>query len=70
MIVLEGAYNKAIVYTDIIEETAKKQVEDLCNQPFLKDVKIRMMPDLHAGKGCTVGTTMTVTDKIVPDLLG
>ena len=38
MIVLEGAYNKAIVYTDTIEETAKKQVEDLCNQPFLKDV--------------------------------
>ena len=70
MIVLEGAYNKAIVYTDIIEETAKKQVEDLCNQPFLKDVKIRMMPDLHAGKGCTVGTTMTVTDKIVPNFVG
>lgn len=70
MIKLKGIYNHAIVFTDTIEETAKRQVEELCNLPFLQNTKIRMMPDLHAGKGCTVGTTMTITDKIVPNFVG
>ncbi|MCZ2257926.1 RtcB family protein [Sporosarcina sp. G11-34] len=70
MIEIQGKYNKAIVFTDVIEETAKQQVYDLCNQEFLENAKIRMMPDLHAGKGCTIGTTMTITDKIVPNFVG
>ena len=70
MIEIKGNFNKAIVFTDEIEDTAKQQVYDLCNQEFLKDSKIRMMPDLHAGKGCTIGTTMTITDKIVPNFVG
>jgi RNA-splicing ligase RtcB len=28
------------------------------------------MPDVHAGAGCTIGTTMTITDKVVPNLVG
>ncbi|QBQ07026.1 hypothetical protein E2C16_02435 [Sporosarcina pasteurii] len=67
---IKGRYNEAIVFTDVIEDTAKQQVYDLCNLEFLQDSKIRMMPDLHAGKGCTVGTTMTITDKIVPNFVG
>ncbi|WP_192797405.1 RtcB family protein [Psychrobacillus glaciei] len=70
MIEIKGTYNNALVYTDTIEETAKVQVEQICSLPFLKDTKIRMMPDLHAGKGCTVGTTMTITDKVVPNFVG
>lgn len=70
MIELKGRYNQAIVFTDEIEDGAKQQVYDLCNQPFLQNTKIRMMPDLHAGKGCTIGTTMTITDKIVPNFVG
>lgn len=70
MIKIKGQYNEAVVFTDEIEETAKQQVTDLCNQAFLQDAKIRMMPDLHAGKGCTIGTTMTITDKIVPNFVG
>ena len=70
MIEIIGEYNKAIVFTDGLEETAKQQVYDLCNQEFLQDAKIRMMPDLHAGKGCTIGTTMTIKDKIVPNFVG
>ncbi len=70
MIKIKGKYNEAIVFTDEIEETAKQQVYELCNQEFLKDSKIRMMPDLHAGKGCTIGTTMTITDRIVPNFVG
>lgn len=70
MIEIKGLYNKAMIFTDIVEETAKQQVTDLCNLPFLQQSKIRMMPDLHAGKGCTVGTTMTIQDKIVPNFVG
>ena len=70
LIKIKGKYNEAVVFTDDIEETAKQQVYELCNQEFLQDSKIRMMPDLHAGKGCTIGTTMTITDKIVPNFVG
>ncbi|MBO1911115.1 RtcB family protein, partial [Microvirga sp. 3-52] len=70
MIEIKGRHNTAIVFTDEIEESAKQQVYDLCNQEFLQDAKIRMMPDLHAGKGCTIGTTMTIKDKIVPNFVG
>lgn len=70
MIHIKGEFNEAVVFTDEIENTAKQQVYDLCNLPFLRNEKIRMMPDLHAGKGCTVGTTITITDKIVPNFVG
>ena len=40
------------------------------NQEFCQDSKIRIMPDVHTGAGCTIGTTMTIHDKIVPQLVG
>lgn len=49
---------------------AAAQILELCNQEFVKDSIIRIMPDTHAGAGCTIGTTMTVKDKIVPNLVG
>lgn len=70
MITIRGAYSEAIVYTDQLEPTAEQQLRLLCNQTFTQDSKIRIMPDVHAGSGCTIGTTMTVTDKIVPNLVG
>lgn len=70
MIELRGKYNTAKVFTDNIEETAVGQIIELCNQEFTKDNEIRIMPDTHAGAGCTIGTTMTITDKIVPNLVG
>ena len=42
----------------------------LCNQEITSGSKIRIMPDIHAGAGCTVGTTMTITDKVIPNLVG
>lgn len=60
----------AVVYTDVIEETAEKQIKTLCNQEFIEGARIRIMPDVHAGAGCTIGTTMTITDKVVPNLVG
>lgn len=70
MIEIKGKYNIAKVYTDILEEGAASQIEILCNQEFVRESKIRIMPDVHAGAGCTIGTTMTITDKVVPNLVG
>lgn len=70
MIEIRGKYNTAVVYTDELDGASTGQVIQLCNQPFTKHAKIRMMPDVHAGAGCTIGTTMTITDKIVPNLVG
>lgn len=70
MNIVKGKFNEAIVYTDLIEETAEKQIKMLCDQKFAKDSKIRIMPDVHAGAGCTIGTTMTLKDKVVPNLVG
>ncbi len=70
MIIIEGKYNIAKVFTDVVEETALSQIKTLCDQEFVKDSKLRIMPDVHAGAGCTIGTTMTIKDKIVPNLVG
>jgi len=70
MIELRGKYNNAKVFTNNIEETAISQIIDLCNQPFTEGSKIRIMPDTHAGSGCTIGTTMVIKDKIVPNMVG
>ena len=69
-ILISGNYNSAKVFTDVIEEEAIGQIQELCDQEFCKNSKIRIMPDVHAGAGCTIGTTMTIKDKIVPDLVG
>lgn len=70
MIELRGKYNTAKVYTDNIESEAISQILELCNQDFVKDSNICIMPDTHAGAGCTIGTTMTIKDKVVPNLVG
>ncbi|MDG0948766.1 RtcB family protein [Bacillus paranthracis] len=70
MLKLQGKYNEAKVFTNNVDETATGQIIDLCNQEFVKDSQIRVMPDTHAGAGCTIGTTMTIQDKIVPNLVG
>jgi RNA-splicing ligase RtcB len=67
---LQGKYNLAKVFTDNVESTAQSQIIELLNQEFVKDSKIRIMPDTHAGAGCVIGTTMTIQDKIVPNLVG
>ena len=70
MIEIKGKYNIAKVFTDNLEKKAAGQILELCNQAFAKDSRIRIMPDTHAGAGCTIGTTMTIKDKIVPNLVG
>ncbi len=70
MIELRGEYNEAKIFTDIVDEASISQVLLLLNQEFVSESKIRLMPDIHAGAGCTIGTTMTITDKVVPNLVG
>ncbi len=70
MIILNGKYNSAKVFADIIDENAVSQIIALCNQPVSRGAEIRIMPDVHAGAGCTIGTTMTVADKVIPNLVG
>ena len=70
MIEIIGKHNTAICYTNELEPTAYTQIETVCNEEAFKASKIRIMPDVHAGKGCTIGTTMTVTDKVVPNMVG
>lgn len=70
MLELKGKYNIAKVYTDNIDTETISQVTNLCNQEFVSDSKICIMPDTHAGAGCVIGTTMTIKDKIVPNLVG
>lgn len=70
MLELRGKYAEAKIFTDDIEEAALSQIINLLNQPFAKDAHLRFMPDVHAGKGCTIGTTMHITDQVCPNLVG
>ena len=70
MIKIKGTHNSAVCFTQKLEETAEKQIKTVCDQEAFADCKIRIMPDVHAGKGCTIGTTMTISDKIVPGMVG
>ena len=70
MIEIKGQYGTAKIFTDTLEASAEGLIRTFCNQPYSAESKIRIMPDVHAGKGCTIGTTMTVKDKIVPNIVG
>ncbi|MBR6162829.1 RtcB family protein [bacterium] len=65
-----GQFNSAKVFIDSADEKSLNQIQELCNQEFIKGSRIRIMPDVHAGAGCTIGTTMTIVDKVVPNLVG
>lgn len=70
MIEVKGKYNRAIIFTENVEDKAVDQIRTLLDQKFVEGSTIRVMPDVHVGMGCTIGTTMTVDDKIVPNLVG
>lgn len=71
MFTLNGKYTNATIYADIVEQAAISQVQGLCNHPVFKDASIRIMPDVHAGEGCTIGTTIINKNKmIIPNIVG
>ena len=70
MLEIKGRVNTAICYAKVIEDEAIDQIRRMCDYPMTAGSRIRIMPDVHAGKGCTIGTTMTIADKAVPNVVG
>lgn len=68
--IIQGKNASAVVYAHVIEQEAIDQIRRMCDHDFTAGSKIRIMPDVHAGKGCTIGTTMTIRDKAVPNVVG
>ena len=68
MLEITGTHNTAKVFIDTIDETAREQIRTMCSQDYLADSRIRIMP--HAGKGCTIGTTMTLHGRVAPNMVG
>ena len=58
------------IFTDSIEPEALNQIYTLIKQPAFADCKVRIMPDVHAGKGCVIGFTADLGDKVIPDIVG
>ena len=67
---IKGKVNTAICYARVVEKEAIEQIRRMCDYAMTEGSKIRIMPDVHAGKGCTIGTTMTIKDKAVPNVVG
>ena len=67
---ISGKVNTAICYARVVEDEAIEQIRRMCNYIITEGSRIRIMPDVHAGKGCTIGTTMTINDKAVPNIVG
>ena len=70
MMEIRGRVNTALCFARVIEDEAIEQIRRMCDYEFTSGSRIRIMPDVHAGKGCTIGTTMTVTDRAVPNIVG
>ena len=70
MLEIKGKINTAICYAKVVEDEAVAQIRRMCDYDFTENSIIRIMPDVHAGKGCTIGTTMTVHGKAVPNIVG
>lgn len=58
------------IFTNNIEEEAVNQINLLLEQEPFKDCKVRIMPDVHAGKGCVIGFTADLGDKVIPNIVG
>ncbi|SFG82833.1 RtcB family protein [Oribacterium sp. WCC10] len=67
---IKGKVNTAVCYAKVVEVEAIEQIRRMCDFPMTEGSKIRIMPDVHSGKGCTIGTTMTIADKVVPNVVG
>jgi len=68
--IIKGKVGEAISYASVIEDEAREQIRRMCDYELSRGSKIRIMPDVHAGAGCTIGTTMTITDKGCANLVG
>ena len=70
MFEIVGRKCTAICYATVVEDDAVEQIRRMCDYDMTEGSKVRIMPDVHFGKGCTIGTTMTIVDKAVPNVVG
>lgn len=70
MIELKGKHAEAKIFTDNVEHSALSHIIAFLNQESLQGSKVRIMPDVHDGAGCVIGTTMTIVDKVIPNVVG
>ena len=70
MFEIQGKVTTAICYAKVVEDEAIEQIRQMCDYALTEGSRVRIMPDVHAGKGCTIGTTMTITDKACPNIVG
>lgn len=70
MLEIYGKYSMAKIFIDTIEETAREQIQTLCNQEFVSGTKVRIMPDVHAGAGCVIGFTANLGEMVIPNIVG
>lgn len=62
--IIQGLHNTAVIYTEKMEESAIKQIQAMCDSDIFANLNIRIMPDVHTGSSCTIGTTMTIQVKL------
>lgn len=70
MFEIKGTVTTAVCYAKVVEEEAIEQIRRMCSYALTENSKVRIMPDVHAGKGCTIGTTMTVEGRACPNVVG
>ncbi len=70
MFTIEGKRGEATCYATNIEDECIEQIRTMLDMPFTENANTAIMPDAHFGIGCTIGTTMRVTDTVVPNLVG
>ena len=70
MIIVNGKYNAAKIFTTQVEDGCLEQIRGLLNLEAFEGAKIRIMPDCHAGAGCVIGFTANLGDKIIPNIVG
>lgn len=67
---IKGIYAEAKIFTDDVEDYALAQVKMICDNETADGSTICMMPDIHPGRIAPIGLSMTITDKVIPQLLG
>lgn len=70
MFEIKGKIATAVCFATVVEDEAIEQIRRMCDYELTQGSRVRIMPDVHAGKGCTIGTTMTVIDKVCPNIVG
>lgn len=67
---INGKYNRAKVYTDVLDDNCIEQIQGLLDLEVFKEAQVRIMPDCHAGSSCVIGFTADLGDKVIPNIVG